>query len=142
MVSFFKDLQSFHGTISSEPDIMDALFNEVERYLGEIRVEDKNKILIVLRELVLNAIEHGNHKNVRKKVSCTVEKVSPTEFHITVGDEGEGFDYRKINMEIEEKPLKMEKRGYALIGALSDRLEFNCNGRSVTSIMTLSLYVP
>ncbi|MCX7712006.1 MAG: ATP-binding protein [Clostridia bacterium] len=49
----------------------------------------------VLRELLNNAVEHGNGLTEEKKVTCEVSYVDKM-LHLDIADEGSGFDIREI----------------------------------------------
>lgn len=51
------------------------------------------KTNFILRELMINAVEHGNKMDMNKRVSCIVT-YSEAELKIDVSDEGEGFIYK------------------------------------------------
>ena len=85
----------------------------------------------VLRELLLNAIEHGNKGKPEKKVKCVIEIIGSGRLKITVNDQGKGFDYKKIKI-ASPVPEQTRNRGYPIINAYSDEIEFGEKGNPVT----------
>ena len=110
-----------------------------KRYLTKFDIpkQDLIDISMVLRELLINALEHGNNRNVEKKIYCTIEFSKEYELRITVRDEGDGFNYRSLNMILPEVPCKNQRRGFPLINSISDRLEFNDKGNCITAYLTV-----
>ncbi|MBA7522189.1 hypothetical protein ES705_14306 [subsurface metagenome] len=93
--------------------------------------------MIVLRELLLNALIHGNKSVAERHIKCRIEKLEKAEFRIEVEDEGNGFDYQNLDMRLPKNPHRLKRRGYILINALSDRIEFNSRGNCITAYVTL-----
>lgn len=58
-------------------------------------------------------------------------------FQITVEDEGIGFDYKRIDMELPRDPRHTRSRGYALIKALTEQIHFNDRGNRVSVVVSL-----
>ncbi|MBP8130212.1 MAG: ATP-binding protein [Candidatus Hydrogenedentes bacterium] len=89
--------------------------------------------MIVLRELLTNAVVHGNRRDPYQRVYIDVEKHSDRMFRITVEDEGDGFDYRELDLTLPDVLTHIKERGYKLINAFSERLEFNQEGNKITA---------
>lgn len=92
---------------------------------------------VVLRELLTNAVVHGNQNAGTRRVGVTVEYLGTGRFRLQVEDEGNGFDVSSVDMSLPEDPRELQKRGYILINSLSDRLEFNDKGNRVTAYVTV-----
>jgi anti-anti-sigma regulatory factor len=89
------------------------------------------------RELMLNAVEHGNGNNPEKRVACTVKRLDPDKFLVTVHDEGSGFDFSKVDL-VNVSPLDAERhRGLVIVNSIADTLEFRDNGATVIISITL-----
>ncbi|MDA8164858.1 MAG: ATP-binding protein [Desulfobacteraceae bacterium] len=82
---------------------------------------------IVLRELLRNAIEHGNLNIDSRRVVVTIEMAAGPLCRITVEDEGEGFAHERLGLPVED-PRHERRRGLVLIRELAERLEFNPKG--------------
>src|SRR4029077_3885609 len=55
---------------------------------GEITVEH---IGLAVHEIMTNAVVHGNHRDMHKKVVLTISRTAP-ELRIIISDQGDGFD--------------------------------------------------
>jgi anti-sigma regulatory factor (Ser/Thr protein kinase) len=93
--------------------------------------------MVVLRELISNANEHGNRNADKSGVYARIEHLGDSHFAVTVQDNGEGFDHALVaKRSLPEDPRKMCHRGYFLIRILADRIEFNEKGNHITAYVT------
>lgn len=92
---------------------------------------------IVLRELIMNAIAHGNKSDSSRSVAVYLNRCQDGMLKLTVEDEGDGFDYAGLDMSLPEEVVRMSKRGYKLINAFSEKLEFNAKGNRVAAYLKL-----
>jgi serine/threonine-protein kinase RsbW len=85
--------------------------------------EDLHKIGMAIRELVVNAVVHGNRYNANKKVHLRafIEKDRLTTI---VGDQGNGFDLSSVPDPLaEENLLHQSGRGLLLVRAFVDEFQ-------------------
>ena len=94
------------------------------------------KATIVLRELLLNAIVHGNGEDPLKLVACSIEIRESEGLIIRVEDQGNGFDRDEVDMSLPDRAKHIRRRGYPLIRALAARLSFNRKGNRVTVLLS------
>lgn len=87
------------------------------------------KVNLVLRELLGNAIEHGNHNDPRRSVVCRVTRISPQSVELSVTDEGLGFTADDVDLQFLDSPSDSSRGGLRLVNALSDSLRFELGGR-------------
>jgi serine/threonine-protein kinase RsbW len=88
-------------------------------------------IHLAVEEALMNAHKHGNRKNAEKTV--TVEySATPEKFEITVLDQGEGFDPRKVpDPRAANNIQKDSGRGVLLMQSYMDIVEYNTSGNRV-----------
>ncbi|NIA12668.1 MAG: hypothetical protein GWP08_01215 [Nitrospiraceae bacterium] len=129
-------------TISSERAMLGTVMERLTPFLRRFAFSDFSKMKVVLRELLVNAIEHGNHCGAHRKTTCRIERVDHLCFRITVEDEGEGFRHDLIDMSLPLDPRRVENHGYVLINAFSDSLQFNDSGNRVTAYVTVAQDIP
>jgi serine/threonine-protein kinase RsbW len=80
------------------------------------------EIGLAVRESVANAVLHGNHSDVNKKVFLTAE-MQPHGLVISIRDEGEGFDPESLPDPLITANLRRESgRGLILVKALMDEV--------------------
>ena len=84
-----KDTWKFDRTIPGEADAAIALITEMIDQLRDENWDEQDvfSIHLTLEEALMNAIKHGNQRDVSKKVQVT-GIVSKSLFEITVRDEG------------------------------------------------------
>ena len=113
--------------LSSEISVIENVIKEAEKFTRKLEIADCTGLSIVMMELLRNAIIHGNKKSPERIVTCNIEKINGGKFKIGVKDEGSGFDYKCLDMNIPEDPRNLKKRGYILINELSEKIVFNGN---------------
>ncbi len=130
MFSLSKSADCFEIVFSAELANVDKAHAATEEFITAVGIKDKAfDILLVMRELLNNAVIHGC-KNLRdKKVRYSLEQ-----FHdliaMAVEDEGEGFDWKAAM----EKELELESdhgRGMPIIKIYCSDFSFNKKGNSL-----------
>lgn len=129
-----KTLYRFNGSIRSN-------LNEVKPIVDETLFDLKNfiqcenslfDIKLILDELVINSVLHGNENNFLKNVYLSV-CLRTDEVEIRVKDEGEGISYDFDSYNIND--LKSTGRGLLLVRALTDK--FIMHGNEVIAVKHL-----
>ena len=129
-------------------------------HMGYIGSEDKLNLQVALSELILNGIEHGNCKITSKEkdeylqkcgnvIDLIEEKCKDPEIakkkvylewdisqefsKLTIRDEGDGFDVRKIQEKLKKnEPDALLGRGIMLARICSGNLSYNKKGNQAT----------
>ncbi|MBM3452710.1 MAG: ATP-binding protein [Bacteroidetes bacterium] len=128
----FKIIDSLQ--ITSNFSSLTEVENLVDRVCVNLGVEEDSygNVLIAVTEAVNNAIQHGNEFDTRLFVDVAVGD-QPQEFCFNVKDEGRGFDYTNLpDPTAPENILKENGRGIFLMKSLSDNVEFEESGSSVS----------
>lgn len=86
----------------------------------------------VLRELLENAVVHGNRHAPEKLVVCEIARIRDDLFKATVTDEGEGFDHRRAKALASDAPRWEGTRGFGLVRAVCEQIDFNDSGNAAT----------
>lgn len=96
------------------------------------------EIKLILNELVLNAVRHGNREDVNKNVFLVAGPADENTVFIIVGDEGEGYNYCEVLGKTGvgcdcTDILDMEEcgRGVMLVKSLCESIKFNNKGNKV-----------
>jgi serine/threonine-protein kinase RsbW len=111
--------------------IIETAIDEMTGAIG-ISQDNYGKILVATLEAVNNAITHGNKAYAQKMVDVEIE-YDNNEIKITVTDEGDGFDPKKIpDPTMPENIEELSGRGVFLMTKLADAINFNEKGNSVT----------
>jgi len=120
----------------SQTEYVESALVRASFFLNSLDEPDRDKGLLVLRELLLNAVVHGNRNNKDKKVHWSIAFLPQGGLEIAVEDEGRGFNYEKVEKLIPENPRSITKRGYMLIHALSSDVRFNQAGNQIRVFIT------
>lgn len=116
----------FQGSVCSDLQDIKVFINRVLSKLEDI-ICDKNlmfDIRLILNELIINGVIHGNKLNKDKCVNLSLE-VRGNCIRIEVVDEGQG-----INCDIsayDPKELKCCGRGLLIVNGLSDEVHIDKN---------------
>lgn len=87
-----------------------------------------------IHEMLDNALRHGNKLDPGKKVFL-LYKVTMDKFTISVVDQGEGFNFKKLpDPHLPENTIKDHGRGLYLVMQYMDEVEFNEKGNRIKVI--------
>lgn len=117
-------------------DVTDAI-SDLRAFLDEEERKDDSGLVLVFRELVNNAVEHGNKKVKELPVDVEVLRLSPGRFRLSVEDRGAGFDFRSADLSLPDDPTQIRNRGLALANSFADELMFHEPGNKVTAWISL-----
>ena len=111
----------YQGSVCSDLDDIKCFIQDVLNRLKN-KVDDEDLMFdlkLILNELVINSVIHGNECNRNKCVNLYLEVRGDT-IRIEVSDEGQGinFDIASYN----PKELKCCGRGLVLVSGLSDEV--------------------
>jgi serine/threonine-protein kinase RsbW len=87
--------ESIPSSINRIEDVVAGVLGFVEKSNGGLEESIKFDLKVVLNELVLNAVKHGNREDETKFVKVYAD-IENGEVCITVQDEGRGFDYESL----------------------------------------------
>jgi serine/threonine-protein kinase RsbW len=126
---------------SSSPSEMGDVMMVFADFLRLYKVSESGieKAIVVLRELLINAMKHGNRYNRSFPVTVKINQLNRKRFKISVKDLGNGFDYQSLDTDLPDNPRGFQTRGYKLIKAFTDSFEFNQKGNQVTAYISTSL---
>jgi len=92
--------------------------------------EDKFNLVLILKETLTNAIEHGNKLNEEKKVYIKIIP-SHNSIEISIRDEGSGFNISQIFAKQKKDLFSERGRGLVIIYEYADKVEFNSTGNEI-----------
>ncbi|MCR4435195.1 MAG: ATP-binding protein [Clostridiales bacterium] len=133
-----SDLSNIRGIVQNVLDFLETSF-------GEIEESNIFEIKVILNELILNAIKHGNHCESCKCVKITAGLTEDACVFFIVEDEGAGYDYTGIleNSRAGAQDfgdlcnIKETGRGLLIIKSLCDKIKFNQKGNKVIVLKRL-----
>lgn len=125
---------SLYLSVVSETERVPLVLERVDRFCRRQGMWDSDALLLVIRELLINAIVHGNESDPSKIALVRVARRGGS-YEVQVDDEGNGFDYDSLELGLPEYPQNLAGRGLVLVQALSERLIFERGGRRVRAIV-------
>jgi anti-sigma regulatory factor (Ser/Thr protein kinase) len=130
-----RDGKSISFVLPSDLAVIHPTVRGIEDFARDCGVGDTSALSVVLRELLANAVVHGNFNSPARTVRGRVEHIAEGQFRIAVEDEGEGFDYAALDMSLPEDPRNIRNRGYVIVRNICSVLEFNERGNKVTVVI-------
>jgi len=116
----------------------------IERAVGQFRdfvpaeEGDCEPLIQVLRELLLNAIEHGNGSRPEEEVSAELLRKAPGRFQVVVHDQGHGFILDGDGDPDMPDGSSARRRGLAIVHTLCDEFRASPDEGRVTAWITLT----
>jgi serine/threonine-protein kinase RsbW len=121
--------------------LISGILSFIENTNGKLDACADFELKVILNELILNAIKHGNNCDPLKKVKTSVVITNRKYIILLVEDEGEGYDYKiKCNCtKFKEDFFEMKEsgRGIFIVSNLCDRIKFNKKGNKVIALKKL-----
>ena len=109
--------QIIKKNIKSDINIMNDIVSDILLSIDkEIGDDDMFNIRLILSELIINGIKHGNKNDIEKNIFISLF-IDDKWVEISVSDEGEGFIYTK---NIDPFAYCESGRGLLLVEGLSD----------------------
>ena len=135
----------FEKAINSEMYEVRLLVGEAMRYVDrfvQITDEKRNEIRLIISELLINAMYHGNKNNIQKKIMLTMNVTKDEKLLIQVEDEGMGLRRKIIKQKktmAQDQRLSLEDggRGLMLISRLSGSLYTKREGKRVCTKVSI-----
>ncbi len=118
--------------------IVDGLLNSLQKTCGQLNDTTLFDLKVILNELLINAILHGNRENENKSVRISADIADKRELYIIIEDEGCGYDYSKLCSEQDSHPCETDPedvcecgRGLNIVKCLCDRMKVNTKGNKI-----------
>lgn len=143
-----KLLKVYSKAIPSRIEIVSGIVSEIIQNVLESCKTIHDDILfelrVILHELIINAIIHGNKENKDKLVEINAGITNGKRLVLVVSDEGEGYDYNSYLKRCEKKmetfcwdDMEEKGRGIQIVKGLCDNIEFNQKGNKIYIIKSL-----
>lgn len=137
MFSVRKDRDALTFRTSSDLSVLDRILELATDFAADEGYGNAEILTSVLRELISNAVIHGNHRSPDLGVQCTVRYLPSEEFMVEVEDEGKGVPpdaFRKAT-------ASKLNHGFDRIKAWSSAITFNRKRNRVAARLSLKLPV-
>ncbi len=158
---FIKEKASFNigNQLTTAEEVSHRITRNLTRYMDQKEV---NMVRIAVREMIINAIEHGNFEisfedktealynddyfkilamkqkdtNFNKRTVEIEYRITPERAEFSIIDQGKGFDHRKVIKKLNEANDEMLAHGRGIMMATNvfDEIKFNNKGNQVVLI--------
>ena len=131
-----NSLPAFSSTLDSVVESADGAEESVRRFAHDAGFEESDQYFIGLatREILINAIQHGNRFDPNKKVGLSVS-TSHNDLIIEVTDQGEGFQLESIpDPRLPENLGRRSGRGVTMALAIMDEFSVDRNSPGGTHV--------
>lgn len=118
----------------SASDLFDGVL-AVQSFLEPDEQTAEPLLTLVFRELVSNAVDHGNKGRADLAAEVVLERLGPGRFQLVVEDRGEGFDHQALDLSMPRDTG--DRRGLPLVNSLADELRFNEAGNQATAVLAM-----
>jgi len=139
-----KVLKLYDFSINSELcNVCESVNNIVDFILnryGPVRDDILFEIKVILNELLLNAIIHGNKEDKTKQVKVRTGIENDFVYFI-IEEEGEGFDINCCSQPegcLDIPDLKESGRGILIVKNLCDKVKYNTRGNKIVVLKKLN----
>lgn len=138
MIVFEKKIESSFQAVD---DAVYDILNRIKTKFQFMSTRFLFNIEFMLREILNNAVEHGNHFDPNKKVSCKIEyKVPVMTFFIK--DEGLGIDPTDLQMKKHDPKSLLRERNRGHQAIIDMDFDIAINGNEVNILLNLNQEVP
>ena len=137
-------MSHFHRSFPSElfyvKPVMTEALGVIKSHFVRMPEEDEYDLRLILSELLLNAVIHGNRGDGKKTVSVSLD-IRNDVVYCAITDEGEGFDHHALlaGLATEHDCESEHGRGVRIVYALTDTLQFNVVGNTILFQKRVSL---
>jgi anti-sigma regulatory factor (Ser/Thr protein kinase) len=117
----------YETTLNAETALVPVVLRRAAAFAARLGARRVDELLIVVRELVENAIVHGSGSDASKMVRLSMRYAGGL-FEVEVDDEGEGFEYESLDLRLPDDPFSLARRGLIIVHELSEELTFMGRG--------------
>ncbi len=126
-------MKKFEVVFSSNIGQVNKVVKDAQDYIRQnlpiVNSDELFDLRLILSELLVNAVIHGNKNNQNKLVRLTLSVENNT-VYASVCDQGEGFDYNRLK-DSDEPSVMEHGRGISLVRALADSITFKKSGQKI-----------
>jgi len=128
---------------------VDDLIGSLVSNCGQLCESMLFELKVVLNEVLINAIRHGNREDESKVVKIKAGITSKSVLFVIIEDEGCGYDFAEVCnghgafANLSEPPDMSENgRGIMIVKTLCDRVRVNTKGNKIVIMKTIERITP
>jgi len=114
------------------------IINYIDEEYGPLNDTSLFELKVVLNEIILNAVRHGNKEDEEKLVKIAVFIIDETFVGIVVEDEGNGYDVKELPRENnffgadDISEIDEHGRGILIVNSLCEKVKVNQKGNRIS----------
>ena len=141
MLKLIKYKSEIPSEINEICGLISGILSFIEGTNGQLDACLEFELKVILNELIINAIKHGNSSDPNKKVKVSAILTKGKHLILFIEDEGEGYDYSlkccKAHFKEDFFEMRETGRGIFIVSNLCDKIKFNKKGNKVIAIKKL-----
>ena len=127
--------------------VVDDLLRSLQNDCGQMYDETIFDLKVILNEVLVNAIMHGNHEDASKRVKIEAGFIDEEDIFLIIEDEGCGYDFKEICKKhrsgiTELDHLNERGRGMMIIKGLCDKVKVNKKGNKIVIVKRIEKSSP
>jgi serine/threonine-protein kinase RsbW len=126
--------------------VVEELISSLQRECGVLEESVLFELKVILNELLINAIRHGNMEDESKGVKINAGISVHGKLYIIIEDEGCGYDYvhtcdqlKPLCEETQTADIAESGRGIMILRGLCDKVKVNSKGNKVIVVKEIAL---
>lgn len=133
-----KCRRSFKVCFGASLENIDKTCLKMRAFLDEAGLSNLTfEMELLAREAMINAVKHGSNMDYSKKIDCQLD-VGGDQATLTVRDQGDGFNWRKMLEQANLDQLDISGRGLEIFKVYSSDIEYNEEGNEITLFKKLN----
>ncbi|UCF95894.1 MAG: ATP-binding protein [Spirochaetaceae bacterium] len=125
---------------NSDITFVDIAVEMIRNILEYLKVVDPTNLLLVSKELLKNAVVHGNQNDREKEVVFRLFPLGQDRFRLEVEDSGPGISVKNgrttsLKLDSTQKRGEIGGHGFTIINSLSDQVSFSETGSKITVLL-------
>lgn len=133
------------SSINSIRIVTDDVIHSLQRNYGALNDSTLFELKVILNELLINAIRHGNLEDEKKNVKVNAGIDIYGNFYIIIEDEGFGYDYcntcdrlKPFCEDTEPSDTTESGRGIMILRSLCDTVKVNSKGNKIVILKKIA----
>lgn len=128
--------------------VVKDLICNLQSCLGRLDDATLFELKVVLNEVLVNAIKHGNKEDEEKKIAIRAYISRHDKLYIIIEDEGRGYDFahacneHKPVRDAESYEISESGRGIMIIKSLCDSIKVNAKGNRIVVMKRIGRICP
>ncbi|AUS98151.1 hypothetical protein CDQ84_10580 [Clostridium thermosuccinogenes] len=133
------------SSISSVGKTVSEVINSLQNACGKLDDDILFDVRVILNELLLNAIKHGNQQCPEAYIKVTAGISGDNNAFFIIEDQGQGYDYELVRSRNKNQccmeslfDAKETGRGIMIVESLCEKIKHNRKGNKIVAVKKIS----